>query len=367
MNESDLFYTLALLKVEGVGDILAKKLLQHCCTAREIFTAKKQELLTIDGIGEIVFRKLQDKKIFELAETEMKFIEKNVIRVMYYQEEAYPQRLQHCVDGPVLLFQSGKINWQQSKIISIVGTRQISGYGVECCRKLITDLAPLCPVIVSGFAYGTDITAQLSAIENNLQTVAVLGHGLNQIYPKAHQKYTASVLENGGFVTEFWSSSNPDRENFVRRNRIVAGISEATIVIESAEKGGSMITAMMANDYNRDVFAIPGRTTDRYSSGCNRLIKTQRANLLTSAADLIYLLNWEVTAKPKVPVQKQLFVNLEPDEHLIYNFLQQNGKTLLDSIALECGMPVYKLSGMLITMELKGAVRPLPGKLFEAI
>jgi predicted Rossmann fold nucleotide-binding protein DprA/Smf involved in DNA uptake len=204
------------------------------------------------------------------------------------------------------------------------------------------------------------------AIENGLQTIGVLAHGLNQIYPKTHKKYMAKMEENGGFITEFWSSTNPDKENFVRRNRIVAGIAEATIVIESADKGGSLITANLANDYNRDVFAVPGRVTDKYSQGCNNLIKTQKANVLTTAADLIYILNWDIEKKTK-PIQKQLFVNLEPDEQKIYDFLLKNGKELLDSIALQCDFPIFKISGMLLNMELKGVIRPLPGKLFEAI
>jgi DNA processing protein len=206
-------------------------------------------------------------------------------------------------------------------------------------------------------------------LDNNLQTIGVLAHGLNQIYPKTHKKYMAKMEENGGFMTEFWSNSNPDKENFVRRNRIVAGISEATIVIESADKGGSLITATMANDYNRDVFAVPGRISDKYSQGCNNLIKTQKANLLTSAADLVYILNWDIEeSKSKKPtIQKQLFVSLDNDEQKVYDFLQKNGKELLDSIALECDFPIYRISGLLLNMELKGVIRPLPGKLFEAI
>jgi DNA processing protein len=199
-----------------------------------------------------------------------------------------------------------------------------------------------------------------------LQTIGVLAHGLNQIYPKTHKKYMSKVEENGGFMTEFWSNSSPERENFVKRNRIVAGISEATIVIESADSGGSLITANIANDYNRDVFAVPGRISDKYSQGCNNLIKTQRAHLLTSAADLIYILNWELEKKEK-SIQKQLFVSLEPEEQLIYDFLQKNGKEQMDTIALSCDMPIFKLSSLLLNMELKGVTRPLPGKLFEVI
>lgn len=366
MSDQDLFYLLALMKVDGVGDIMAKKLLNHCGNAEAIFKSKINQIAAIDGVGTVLLKNIKDKTIFEKANQELEFIRKNDINVSFFQDETYPDRLKHCIDSPVLIFTGGNINLQNKKIISIVGTRQITSHGTEFCRKLIEDLAPLDPVIVSGFAYGVDIAAHQFAIDCKLQTIGVLAHGLNQVYPRTHKKYMAKMEENGGFITEFWSSSNPDKENFVRRNRIVAGISEATIVIESADKGGSLITANLANDYNRDVFAVPGRVTDRYSQGCNDLIKTQKASLLTSAADLIYVLNWDIEKKPKA-IQKQLFIDLEPDEQKIYDFLLKSGKELLDIIALECDFPVFKISGILLNMELKGVIRPLPGKLFEAI
>lgn len=366
MTDQDLFHLLALMQVEGVGDIMAKKLITHCGNATEVFNTKTAQLAAIDGIGSVLLKNLKNKAVFEKAEQELKFINSNEIKVDYFQDESYPNRLKHCIDGPVLLFTSGNIDLKNKKIISIVGTRQITSYGMEFCRKLIEDLAPLEPVIVSGFAYGVDIFAHQLAMDNNLQTIGVLAHGLNQIYPKTHKKYVAKMEQNGGLMTEFWSSSNPDKENFVRRNRIVAGISEATIVIESAERGGSLITANIANDYNRDVFAVPGRITDKYSQGCNNLIKTQKANLLTSAADLIYILNWDIQTKTK-PVQKQMFVTLDEEEQKVYDYLLKNGKETLDSIALQCNFPIYRISGMLLNMELKGVIRPLPGKLFEAI
>lgn len=366
MSDQELFYLLALLKVDGVGDIMAKKLITHCGNAEAIFKTKPTQIAAIDGVGSVLLKNLQDKTVFEKANQELEFINSNQINVSYFQAEEYPDRLKHCIDSPVLIFSAGKINLKNKKVISIVGTRQITSYGSEICRKVIEDLAPLDPVIVSGFAYGVDIVAHQLAMDHNLQTVGVLAHGLNQIYPKSHKKYMAKMEENGGFITEFWSSSNPDKEKFVRRNRIVAGISEATIVIESADKGGSLITANLANDYNRDVFAVPGRITDKYSQGCNNLIKTQKANVLTSAADLVYMLNWDIESKVKT-VQKQLFVELETDEQIVYDFLLKNGKELLDVIALECNFPIYKISGILLNMELKGIVRPLPGKLFESI
>jgi DNA processing protein len=366
MSEENLIYLLALLRIEGVGDIMAKKLLTHFGTAENVLKAKSQQLAAIDGVGSVLLKNFKDKTVFEKAQQELDFIRNNNIEMLSFQDEDYPDRLKHCIDGPVLLFSAGNINLKNHKIISIVGTRQITSYGFEFCRKLIEDLAPLDPIIVSGFAYGVDIVAHQLAMEFNLQTIGVLAHGLNQIYPKTHKKYMSKMEQNGGFMTEFWSTSNPDKENFVRRNRIVAGMTEATIVIESADRGGSLITANMANDYNRDVFAVPGRTTDKYSLGCNNLIKTQKANLLTSAADLIYILNWDI-AKETKSVQKQLFVELDSDEQKVYDYLLKTGKELMDTIALHCDFPIYRISGLLLNMELKGVVRPLPGKMFEAV
>ena len=366
MSEENIIYLLALLRVDGVGDIMAKKLLTHFGTAENVLNANPKQLAAIDGVGSVLLQNFKDKTIFEKAQRELDFIRDNDIDILSYQDENYPERLKHCIDGPVLLFSAGNISLKNRKIISIVGTRQITSYGTEFSRKLIEDLAPLDPIIVSGFAYGVDIVAHQLAMEHNLQTIGVLAHGLNQIYPKTHKKYMAKMEQNGGCMTEFWSTSNPDKENFVRRNRIVAGMTEATIVIESADKGGSLITANMANDYNRDVFAVPGRITDKYSMGCNNLIKTQKANVLTSAADLIYILNWDI-AKENKSVQKQLFVTLDADEQKVYDYLLKTGKELMDIIALHCDFPIYRISGLLLNMELKGVIRPLPGKMFEAI
>lgn len=366
MTESDLFSLLALQSVEGVGDIVAKKLITHFGNAETVLKAKSQQLAAIDGIGAVLLKNLKNPSIYHKAQSEMNFIQNNGISVAYFQEEMYPERLKHCFDSPLLLFSAGSMDWSNRKVISIVGTRQITSNGTEFCKQFIADLAPLDPIIVSGFAYGVDIVAHQLAMEHGLQTIGVLAHGLNQIYPKTHKKYMAKMELNGGFLTEFWSTSNPDKENFVRRNRIVAGMSEATVVIESAEKGGSLITANLANDYNRDVFAVPGRVSDKYSQGCNTLIKTQKAQLLTSAADLVYHLNWDLKPTTK-SVQKQLFVSLDVEEQKVYDYLLQSGKEVLDTIALACDFPIYRLSGMLLNMELKGVIRPLPGKLFEAI
>ncbi|TYA72657.1 DNA-processing protein DprA, partial [Seonamhaeicola marinus] len=238
--------------------------------------------------------------------------------------------------------------------------RKITTKGIEFCERLVETLKPYNPVIISGFAYGTDITAHKAAIKNNLQTVACLAHGFNQIYPKVHKKYMTEVEKNGGFFSDFWSTDTFDRNNFLKRNRVIAGLSEATIVIESAEKGGSLVTADIANSYNRDVFAVPGRVTDAQSIGCNNLIKYQKAHMLTNPLDVPYLLNWQLENEQKpAPVQKQLFVELDATEKTIYNYLKNNNKEQLDIIALNCNLPIFKVSSTLLNMELKGVVRPL--------
>lgn len=368
MLHNELFHTLALLKVEGIGDVVAKKLIKKCGSAAAVFQTSKKAFFAIDGIGDYLYKNLQEKKIFYWAESELRFIENEQITYATFEDELYPERLKHCPDGPTVLFQSGAIDLQNKRVINIVGTRQVTPYGIEFTKKLISDLAVLNPIIVSGFAYGVDIVAHQAAMQNNLQTIGVLAHGLNQIYPKTHKKYVSQMEQNGGFMTEFWSTSNPDRENFIKRNRIVAGMCEATIVIESAEKGGSLITANIANDYNRDVFAVPGRITDKFSQGCNNLIKSQRAHLLNSAADLIYILNWDIDSKKESkPIQKQLFISLTEDEQKIYDYLIHKENELMDIIALDCDFPIFKMASLLLNMELKGVIRPLPGKLFEVI
>ncbi len=367
MTENDLLYTLALQNVTNIGDITTKKLISHFGSAEAIFREKKNNLLKIDGIGSTIINDLFESHHHKAAEEELNYIKNNEIKYLYFEEDDYPEKLKHSIDGPVLLFQSGSINLKKQRIISIVGTRKITTHGIAFCESLIEQLAPFNPVIVSGFAYGTDITAHKAALKNNLQTVGCLAHGLNQIYPKVHKKYVADIDKNGGFFTDFWSSDVFDKNNFLKRNRIIAGLSEATIVIESAERGGSLVTADIANSYNRDVFAVPGRTTDSQSIGCNNLIKHQKAHLLSNPLDVPYILNWQLEESNKPSIQKQLFVELDDQEKIIYNYLKGHDKQQLDVIALNCNMPIFKVAGTLLNMELKGVIRPLPGKLFELI
>lgn len=358
---------LTLKKAANLGDGSIKKLIREVGSAEEVLAEKANNLLKIDGIGTTKIKDLHNPDHRKAVENELNFIAQNRIKYWAYDQPDYPEKLKHCIDGPVILFGNGNIDLKNKKLLSIVGTRQVTSYGVQFCEELIETLAPIDPVIVSGFAYGVDITAQRAAVKHGLQTIGCLAHGLNQIYPKAHKKYVTEIEENGGFFTDFWSTDTFDRKNFLGRNRIIAGLSEATVVIESADKGGSLVTADIANSYNREVFAVPGRASDRLSNGCNMLIKTQRAHMLTSAADLIYMLNWELEEKQQPVVQKKLFVELEGDEKKIYNFLNDNGKELLDTIALKCQIPTFKTASVLLNMELKGVIKPLPGKLFEVI
>lgn len=367
MTENQLFYLLALQRIPNIGEITAKKLINHFGSAEEIFKASPREIRAINGISTQRTKDLTDETYLDQAEKEMRFIADNQIAVKSYQDKDYPAKLKQCVDSPLLLFQRGNIDLRNRRIISIVGTRKATTSGIDFCRELIETIAPMNPVIISGFAYGIDITAHKAAIRHNLQTVACMAHGLNQIYPKPHATYKTQVEENGGFISDFWSDKKFDRKNFLKRNRIIAGLSEATLVLESAEKGGSLVTADMANNYNREVFAVPGRPTDKRSAGCNNLIKKQKAHLISTPADLIYMLNWDIAKETQKPVQPKLFVDLNENEQKIVDSLEKLGKTELDDIALESGLPTFKIAGLLLNLELHGIIRPLPGNQYELI
>ena len=367
MNEEELRYVLALQRAKGVGEINAKKLIAHCGSAKNVFETKSKTLEKIHGIGSFIIKNLFDKSNLKDADVELNYILKNNIEWFYFLDNNYPEKLKHCLDGPILLFKDGNFQLDNRPIISIVGTRNITSYGRDFCENLVEDLKPFNPIIVSGFAYGVDICAHRAAVKNKLTTVGVLAHGLEETYPKAHKKYIAEINENGGFFTDFWHNDALIRENFLKRNRIVAGISEATIIIESADKGGSLVTADIANSYNRDVFAVPGRTTDTFSKGCNDLIKRNKAAILTCANDLVEMLNWNISVNEPKSIQKQLFIELDDEEQKIVDYLFENGKDLLDNIAISSQIPIYKTTSILFNLEMKGVVKPLPGKLYEVI
>ena len=299
-----------------------------------------------------------------MAQHELSFIEKHNINALTYLEDNFPKRLIQCEDGPLVIFSNGEFNFNSQKVISIVGTRNATDYGKEFCENLIFDLMPHKPLIVSGLAFGVDICAHKSAIKNNLPTIGVLAHGLDRIYPAIHTSTAKQMLENGGLVTEFRSGTNPDRENFPKRNRIIAGLSDLTIVIESSKKGGSLITADLANSYNRDVFALPGRINDTQSEGCNALIKQNKAHLIQSVKDIEYIMGWKAEENIK-PSQTKLFVELTNDEKIIYDILIQQDKIAIDDIAFLAKFPMSKTGSVLLEMEFKNLVKSLPGKVFK--
>lgn len=366
MKEDELLYALALQRVKGIGDIIAKKLIETCGSPKNVFLEKQKILENINGIGIALLKNLFDKSYLIEAEKELNIIIENGLKPLYFLNKNYPDYLKNCIDGPFLLFQDGEFDFKNQNIISVVGTRNMTNYGKDFCNELISGLTNYNPTIVSGFAYGVDLCAHKAALENDLQTIGVFAHGFGQVYPKVHKKYMKEVYEKGGFLSEFWFDDAPLRENFLKRNRIVAGISQATVVIESASRGGSLATATIANSYSRDVFAAPGRSTDTYSKGCNDLIKNNKAALITSAEDLIAMLGWEKGTNKKV-IQPQLFVDLSDDEQKIMDYLNKTQKQLLDIIALDCDILVHKTASLLFQLEMKGLVRPLPGKLFEVI
>lgn len=367
MDTQKLRAILRLQKVKSIGAILAKKLINTVGDVELLFKERPQTLQKIQGIGSQMMGHLRDESQLRLVDKEVQYLLDNNIDYSYFLDKDYPQNLKQCIDGPLLLFKDGTIDFSNGKILSIVGTRNMTHYGKDVCEQLVTDLAIYNPVIISGFAYGVDICAHKAAIKNKLQTIAVLAHGLEQIYPKTHKKYMHQVYERGGFITEFWHQENPMREHFLQRNRIVAGLSDATIVIESAEKGGSLVTADIANSYNREVFAVPGKVTDIYSKGCNNLIKRHKACAITSASDVVELLGWDLEKTSKSIIQKQLFVELSPKEQKIYDLLKLGEAQLLDVIALKSNIPIHQLASMLLGLELKGVVKPLPGKMFTLV
>lgn len=369
MLSEDLKYKIALSLVPKIGHITAKKLVSYVGSFEGVFKQSKSSLLKIPGIGSVLAELIVSSKVIPKAEKEIEFILKNKITPIFYLDKQYPERLKHCDDAPILIYTLGNIDLNSRKILSIVGTRKATTEGVAFCQKLIKDLKTHDhnPIIVSGLAYGIDSTAHHAALENGLLTIAVLGHGLDIIYPASHKKLAKEIVKQGMLITDFPSMSIRDKNNFIKRNRIIAGISDATIVIESGEKGGSLITADIANSYNRDVFAVPGRVSDEYSKGCNALIKTNKASLLTSVDDLEYLLGWEPGKKDQNTIQKDLFVQLSDEEKLIAEILKENNELPIDSICLKCNMPTSKVSPILLNLEFMGIIKPLPGKLYKLI
>lgn len=369
MQESELIYQINLTSVEGVGDIAAKNLLAYCGSARAVFETGKQQLLKIPEIGEITANAIDKAKgNLKASEKEAKFIIDNNIEPLFFTDPKYPQRLKYCPDSPVLLYHKGNTDLNAEKIIAVVGTRQPTEYGRQQTEKFISELKGSGILIASGLAYGIDVLAHKAALENDLDTVGVLAHGLDRLYPEVHTNIAAKMIKKGGLLTDFRSGTNPDAVNFPKRNRIVAGICDALVVIESKREGGSLITATIANSYNKDVFAFPGRVTDIMSDGCNGLIKSNRAALIESAADLFYVMGWN-QEKPQKKETKQipLPLNLSDDEQKIINAFKEKTQLHMDEISYVSNFPISKVASTLLQLEFSNVIRAHPGKMYSLI
>lgn len=363
--QKELLYQIALTLIPNIGDVNAKALVNHFGSAEAIFHAPKKVLGEIEGIGTIRANSIHNFKDFSRAEEEIEFIKKYKITPLFLTDKGYPQRLLNCYDNPPILYYKGNADLNSSRIVGIVGTRNHNEYGKNICEKLIAELINEEVLIISGLAFGIDTVAHKSALKNNLKTVGVLAHGLDRVYPAQNAPLAKQMISNGGLLTEFKSNTIPDKQNFPGRNRIVAGISDAIIVIESGIKGGSLITAELANGYNKDVFAFPGRADDTKSEGCNFLIKNNKAALITSANDLLENMSWKQNKKPSTKKQRELFIELSPDEKVIVGILQTHEQIQIDELYFKSKLSSSAVAQALLMLEMQGIVSSLPGKIYK--
>ncbi len=368
--QDDLIFKIALSLVPGIGSVTAKSLIAYTGSAEQVFTEKEKILRKIPGVGSILAKNILESRVMSRASQEVEFLVKNNVKALFYLDEDYPQRLLGCADAPIVLYVKGNPDLNYPKAISIVGTRHATDYG----RKMVDQFISILKergyriLIVSGLAYGIDIQSHKAALRTGLPTVAVLGHGLETVYPSLHTPIAREMVEkNGGLVSDFLSFSTIERTNFLRRNRIIAGMSDATVVVESAKKGGALVTADIANSYNRDVFAFPGRVGDVYAEGCHFLIKSNRASLIETVSDLEYVMNWSACQSQPDAVQPCLFYDFSQDEKLIVDLLRNQGETPIDMICIKTSLPMNKVSPTLLNLEFAGIVKGLPGKVFKVL
>ena len=365
--QNPLLYQIGLTLINGIGDINAKSLLAYCGTAEEVFKQKKSVLMKVPGIGETLAKSIiSNNALLKRAEQEIKFIQKYKITPLFFNDNNYPSRLKHCSDSPVLLYYKGTADLNTEKIIAIIGTRKPSEYGKEKTREIVTELKQHRPIILSGLAYGVDVLAHKTALDNDLLTVGVLGHGLDRIYPQTHDKIAKRMLSQGGLLTDFMSGTNPDAVNFPKRNRIVAGLCDALIMIESKRTGGSLITATIANSYNKDVFALPGRAGDELAEGGNGLIKRNKAALIENAEELLDAMQWQKKEnKINKSAQIPLMLDLNDDEKKVVQHLSEKTALHLDELCAAVQMSVSKISAILLQLEFSNLIKSKPGKIFE--
>lgn len=357
-------YRIALGLLSGIGAFKAKLLVSYAGGVEAVFKESEISLGKIEGVGSWAVKQMDRRAALNRAEAELKFIEKHNIQTYFYQDPNYPRKLKACPDGPICLFTKGKLDFSQ-KNVAVVGTRKSTSYGRKMVNELVDGLSHANVQIISGLAHGIDKQAHEAAIRNQLPTIGVLGHGLDYLYPAANRHLAKQMLDNGGLVTEYVSGIYGDPANFPQRNRIVAGLCDATVVVESAESGGSLITANLANDYDREVFAFPGNATASQSKGCNNLIRRNIAHLITGADDLLQVMEWKTEAPQNRFEQSELFEKLNDEEQLLVDILKERGVINIDQLTDSCDMPNGLLSMHLFNLEMKGAIKSLPGKRYS--
>ncbi len=368
-TSSNLYYTLLLSQLPNIGNITARKLITECGSAEAVLKEKKEKLILIGGVGFKVVESIRNisAATYKKVEQEIDFIKQHNITTYIVTEPNYPKRLRHCIDAPILLFGKGAIDFDVPKVLAIVGTRKADNYGLSTTKQIVADLLQLDVLIVSGLAYGIDTVAHEAALHHNLQTIGVLGHGLHMLYPNKNKKTASRMLNKGGIITEYWSDIGPDPQNFPVRNRIIAGLSDAIVVVEACQEGGALITANLAFSYDRDVFAVPGKIGDKLSIGCNNLIKSNKAALITSANDIIEMMRWETGNTSKKSRQEKLFFDLDEDEKQIIAIIQQNNEIDIDVLTSKINMPISRLTALLLSLECKSYIECLPGKRYIII
>jgi DNA processing protein len=363
MTDQNRLALLALHFIPGIGDYTLRQLVSYCGSAEKIFTTPKGKLLKIPGIGPVIADTIRKGKPVEKAEKEFRLAEREGVEIIFYTDKQYPSRLKQIPDAPSMLYVKGQVDFENPKCVGIVGTRQATAYGKEQVEKLIENLVPHHALIISGLAYGIDIHAHKQALKQGLPTLGILGSGIDVIYPAAHQETARKMQESGGLVTENPFGTKPDAHNFPQRNRIIAGLVDALVVIEAAEKGGALITAEIANSYNRDVFAYPGSVGITYSAGCNNLIKTNKAHLISSVKDLEYIMNWSAAVKTtKKKITPFSLDGFTEEEKIVLALLFEKSPVMIDELSWKSNLPVSKLAALLLGLEFNGAVKSLPGK-----
>lgn len=371
-TEDDRISTLALVHTPGVGAVTIRQLISYCGGAANVYKSDFKKLIKIPGIGEKVVREILKKDKIAFAEKELEDCEKQGAHLHFYTDGDYPSRLKTLYDAPVVLYSQGNFSYNMQRTLGIVGTRQISEYGKSVTESIIKELVPYKPLVVSGLAYGVDITAHRACLKNEIPTIGVMAGGLNAIYPAAHKKTSREMMESGGLVTENAMATKPEFMRFPARNRIIAGLSDVTIVVESAAKGGSLITAEFAQNYHREVFAVPGSLNSPHSEGCNQLIRDQKAIIFTSVKDMAASIGWHLNENADDRNLTESSTSAPPsfegftlDEGQVLSLLKKNGPMQVDELSWQSGMHFNKLANLLLNLEFQGMVRSLPGKKYS--